>query len=142
PNRQTAQPRQGGTPKIDIAKDAVIQASAVLGKRDTLGVVAFDEGAHWALPATRGPAPDVVQNAVSPIEPDGQTNVRAGLQAAEETLSQINAKIKHVILLTDGWSRGGDNLDISQRMRDAGITLSVVGAGGGSADYLKRLAET
>ncbi len=142
PNRQTAQPRQGGTPKIDIAKDAIIQASAVLGKRDTLGVVAFDEGAHWVLPATRGPAPDEVQSAVSPIEPDGQTNVRAGLQAAEEALSQINAKIKHVILLTDGWSRGGDNLDISQRMHDEGITLSVVAAGGGSADYLKRVAET
>jgi Mg-chelatase subunit ChlD len=142
PNRQTAQPRQGGTPKIDIAKEAVIQASAILGKRDTLGVVAFDESAHWALPATRGPTAEDVQNAVSPIQPDGQTNVRAGLQAAEETLQQTNAKIKHVILLTDGWSRGGDNLDIAQRMHDAGITLTVVGAGGGSADYLKRLAET
>jgi Mg-chelatase subunit ChlD len=142
PNRQTAQPRQGGTPKIDIAKDAVIQASAVLGKRDTIGVVAFDEGAHWALPATRGATPDTVQQAVTPLLPDGQTNIRAGLQAAEEALNNTNAKIKHVILLTDGWSRGGDNLDISQRMHDAGITLSVVAAGGGSADYLKQLAET
>ena len=74
--------------------------------------------------------------------PDGQTNVRAGLQAAEEALNKTNAKIKHVILLTDGWSRGGDNLDIAQRMHDAGMTLSVVAAGGGSADYLKQLAET
>jgi Mg-chelatase subunit ChlD len=142
PNRQTAQPRQGGTPKIDIAKDAVIQASAVLGQRDTVGVVAFDDGAHWALPATRGPSADQVEGAVAPLQPDGQTNVRAGLQAAEEALQQTNAKIKHVILLTDGWSSGGDNLDIAKRMHDAGVTLSVVGAGGGSADYLKRLAET
>jgi Mg-chelatase subunit ChlD len=142
PNRQTAQPRQGGTPKIDIAKDAVIQASAIMGKRDTIGVVAFDEGAHWALPATRGPTADAVQNAVTPLLPDGQTNVRAGLQAAEEALNNTNAKIKHVILLTDGWSRGGDNKDLVQRMHDAGITLSVVAAGGGSADYLKQLADT
>jgi Ca-activated chloride channel family protein len=142
PNRQTAQPLQGGTPKIDIAKDAVVQASAVLGKRDTVGVVAFDDGAHWALPAQRGPSPDTVQNAVAPLLPDGQTNVRAGLQAAEDALNNTNAKIKHAILLTDGWSRGGDNLDITQRMRDEGITVSVVAAGGGSADYLKRIAET
>ncbi|HEX9374414.1 MAG TPA: FixH family protein, partial [Roseiflexaceae bacterium] len=142
PNRQTAQPRQGGTPKIDIAKDAVIQASAVLGKRDTIGIVAFDQGAHWALPATRGPTPDTVQSAVSPLLPEGQTNVRAGLQAAEEALNNTNAKIKHAILLTDGWSRGGDNLDIAQRMHDEGITLSVIAAGSGSADYLKRIAET
>ena len=142
PNRQTAQPRQGGTPKIDIAKEAVVQASAVLGKRDTIGVVAFDEGAHWALPATRGPSAEQVKNAVAPLQPDGQTNVRAGLQAAEETLQQTSAKIKHIILLTDGWSGGGDNLDIAKRLHDAGATLSVVGAGGGSADYLKQLAET
>jgi uncharacterized membrane protein len=143
PNRQTAQPQQGGTPKIDIAKDAVIQASAILGKRDTIGVVAFDDAAHWALPATRGATPDAVESAVTPLLPDGQTNVRAGLQAAEDALNNnTTAKIKHIILLTDGWSRGGDNLDLAQRMHDEGITLSVVGAGGGSADYLKRLAET
>jgi Mg-chelatase subunit ChlD len=142
PNRQTSQPQQGGTPKIDIAKDAVIQASAILGERDTIGIVTFDEGAHWALPVTRGAKPDEVESAVAPVLPDGQTNVRVGLQAAEEALNATNAKIKHVILLTDGWSRGGDNLDLAQRMRDAGITISVVGAGGGSADYLKNLADT
>ncbi len=142
PDRQTSQPRQGGTPKIDIAKEAVVQASAILGERDTIGVVAFDEGAHWALPVTRGAKPDVVESAVAPVLPDGQTNVRVGLQAAEEALNKTDAKIKHVILLTDGWSRGGDNLDLAQRMRDEGITISVVGAGGGSADYLQNLADT
>src|SRR5262249_51834395 len=39
-------------------------------------------------------------------------------------------------------SRGGDNLAIARRLHDAGITLSVVAACSGSADYLKRLAET
>ncbi len=141
PNRQTAQFRQGGIPKVDIAKDAVVQASALLGQQDTLGVVAFDDSAHWVLPAQRGAGVDTVENSVSSVQPQGSTNVRAGLLAAEETLNNTDARIKHAILLTDGWSGGGDNLEIAQRMRDAGITLSVVAAGSGSADYLERLAQ-
>jgi hypothetical protein len=61
--------------------------------------------------------------------------------AAQEALEKTDARIKHVILLTDGWSGGGDNLDVAQQMRAQGITLSVVAAGGGSADYLQQLAD-
>jgi Mg-chelatase subunit ChlD len=141
PNRQTAQFREGGVRKVDIAKDAVLQASAVLREHDTVGVVAFDGSAHWVVPAQRDPSEDALRSALAPIAPEGGTNVQAGLQAAEEALLHIDARIKHVILLTDGWSGGGNNLDAAQRMREAGITLSVVAAGGGSADYLRKLAE-
>lgn len=142
PNPALSQSIEGGTPKIDIAKDAVVQASALLGEQDSIGVVAFNEGAQWALPVTHDANPNQVLEAVTPLLPDGQTDVRVGLVAAEEALLRTDAKIKHVILLTDGWSRGGDNLDVVQRMRDEGITTSVVGAGAGSAEYLADMAAT
>jgi hypothetical protein len=114
----------------------------VLRDHDTVGVVAFDSTAHWTLPAgLRGPNNDAIRDAVAPIEPTGGTNVHAGLVAAQEALQKADARIKHVILLTDGWSGGGDNLDVAQQMRAQGITLSVVAAGGGSADYLKQVAD-
>lgn len=140
PNRRTAQLNEGGEPKIDIAKEAVIQASSLLGDNDTLGIVTFDNSAHWALPTTRGASPADVAEAVADVQPVGNTNVRSGLRAAEEALAKTDARIKHVVLLTDGWGEGGDNVDIAQRMRDNGITLSVVAAGGGSATYLEGLA--
>ena len=140
PNRQTAQFRQGGVPKVDIAKDAMVQAAALLGQQDTLGVVAFDDSAHWVLPAQRGVSVSAVQDAVASVAPLGTTNVRAGLLAAEDQLNHTDARIKHAILLTDGWTSSGANLEIARRMRDAGITLSVVAAGSGSADYLANLA--
>jgi hypothetical protein len=55
-------------------------------------------------------------------------------------LATVDARIKHVILLTDGWGGGGDQADLAQSFRDQGITLSVVAAGGGSANYLEQLA--
>jgi Mg-chelatase subunit ChlD len=142
PNRQTARSFESGPRKVDIAKDAVVQASAVLRERDTVGVVAFDSGAHWALPASpRGASSDAIRDAIAPIEPEGGTNVHAGLVAAQESLQQADARIKHIILLTDGWSGGGDNLEVAQQMRAQGITLSVVAAGGGSAAYLEQVAD-
>jgi uncharacterized membrane protein/NAD(P)H-hydrate repair Nnr-like enzyme with NAD(P)H-hydrate epimerase domain len=142
PNRQTAQFREGGARKVDIAKEAVIKAASVLGPQDSFGVVTFDEAAHWTLPTRQGAGLDEVESAVSPVAPEGSTNVREGLLAAEEALRNVDARIKHAILLTDGWSGGGDNMEVARRMQEAGVTLSVVAAGGGSADYLNTLAET
>jgi len=131
-----------GVVKIDLAKEAVIQASALLGERDTLGVVAFDSSAHWVLPAKRGAKANEVEDAISNVKPQGNTNIRAGLLGAEEALLKTDARVKHALLLTDGWGGGGDNLDLAQKLRDEGITLSVVAAGSGSAKQLESLAET
>ena len=57
------------------------------------------------------------------------------------SLEKTTATRRHIVLLTDGWSRSGDYTALIARMKAAGITLSTVGAGGGSADILKQLAE-
>lgn len=134
--------REGGVQKVDIGKDAVLQASALLRPNDKLGVVAFDDAPHWAVEIAEKPSSDEVLAALRGIAPNGTTNVRSGLLAAKAALEKTTAKVKHIILLTDGWSSGSDNLDLAREMRDAGITLSTVAAGGGSAPYLERLAQT
>ncbi len=126
--------------KIDIAKDAIAQATALLSDQDTVGVVTFDGAAFPTFPATRGATVEQVMEAVSGVEPRGPTNIRAGLLRAEEMLQQVDARIKHMILLTDGWGSGGDQFDIAARLREQGITLTVVAAGSGSANYLQQLA--
>lgn len=131
----------GGVQKVDIAKDAVIQASALLRQDDTVGVVAFDNAPHWAIQPQKLPTLDQIQEAIAPIAPNGQTNIRGGLLAAKDVLAKVDARVKHVILLTDGWSSGPDNLDVAQEMRKAGVTLSTVAAGAGSAPFLEKLAQ-
>lgn len=128
------------TRKIDIAKDAIAQATALLSNHDTVGVVTFDGAAFPTFAATRGATVEQVMEAVAGVEPRGPTNLRAGLLRAEEMLQQVDARIKHMILLTDGWGSGGDLLDIAARLREQGITLTVVAAGSGSASYLQQLA--
>ncbi|NTU86105.1 MAG: VWA domain-containing protein, partial [Chloroflexales bacterium] len=126
--------------KVDIAKQAVADAAALLREHDTIGVITFDRAAYETLPATRGASIAQVVSALESVQPRGSTNVRQGLLAAGAMLARVDARIKHVILLTDGWGAGGSNLDLAGDLHDQGVTLSVVAAGGGSADYLEQMA--
>lgn len=128
-----------GFEKVDIAKEAILRAADALSPTDQLGVVAFDEGAHWAVHT--GPI-DVLglQNSLG-FRADGQTNIYAGLKAAYDDLIRNPAKLRHIILITDGWSQSGAYDQLLADMQAAGITLSTIGTGGGSADILRRLAE-
>ena len=130
-----------GIPKVDIGKEAILRAVAALTARDEFGVVAFDEDAHWAIrTAPLGNVGDV-ESQISGIKADGQTNIFAGLSEAVASLEKTTATRRHIVLLTDGWSRSGDYEALLTRMAAAGITLSTVGAGGGAADILRTLAE-
>lgn len=131
----------GGTRKIDIAKEAVAQAAAVLGKDDKFGVVTFDDRANWTIALDKVPSQDDITAALAPVPPSGGTNIVSGMQAALDQLKTSDAKIKHAILLTDGWGRETDISGIAQQMSESGITLSVVAAGNGSDNQLATFAE-
>ncbi|HEY7591220.1 MAG TPA: VWA domain-containing protein [Candidatus Limnocylindrales bacterium] len=131
----------GGPRKVDIGKEAILRAAAALTARDELGVVAFDDSAHWVIRTAPLDQVGNVQAAVAGIQPVGQTNIFAGLNEAVLSLEQARATRRHIILLTDGWSSSGQYDDILKRMKAAGITLSTVGAGGGSNPFLEQLAK-
>ena len=130
-----------GVPKVDIGKEAILRAVAALTPRDEFGVVAFNENAHWVIHTEPLASVGDVEAQIAGIKADGQTNIFAGLSEAVASLEKTAATRRHIVLLTDGWSRSGDYTALIERMKTAGITLSTVGAGGGSADVLRQLAE-
>jgi hypothetical protein len=67
--------------------------------------------------------------------------MRSGVEAAYQALLEIEARRKHVVLLTDGWVHTGNLSSLVQEMEVNGITFSVVAAGGGAAEYLEDLAQ-
>ncbi|MEA2607920.1 MAG: hypothetical protein QOJ75_163, partial [Chloroflexota bacterium] len=130
----------GGVRKVDIGKEAILRAAAALTARDEIGVVGFNEAAHWVVRTQ--PLGDVtdLQGQIAGIEPNGQTNIYAGLDQAVQSLEGATATRRHIILLTDGWSTSGQYDQILARMKADGITLSTVGAGGGANPFLEQLA--
>lgn len=138
---QTYTPVETGQPKVDIAKEAIMRAAAALGDQDQIGIVTFDSQAHWTLNIEPRPSDLALENAIGTFTADGQTNILSGVTAAYQGLEKVNAKRKHIILMTDGWVHTGDLTPLVEKMKAEGITLSVIAAGEGSATYLKALAE-
>ncbi len=130
-----------GVRKVDIGKEAILRAASALSAQDELGVVAFDQAAHWVIhTAPLGGLQDI-QAAIAGIQPNGQTNIFAGLDQAVQSLEKATATRRHIILLTDGWSSSGQYDAILKQMKADGITLSTVGAGGGANPFLEQLAK-
>ncbi len=130
-----------GVRKVDIGKEAILRAAAAMSARDQLGIVAFDESAHWVVHTQPlGGIPDL-GGAIAGIQPLGQTNIFAGLDQAVKSLETTTATRRHIILLTDGWSTSGQYDAILKQMKADGITLSTVGAGGGANPFLAQLAK-
>jgi uncharacterized membrane protein len=130
-----------GVRKVDIGKEAILRAAAALTERDELGVVSFNEQAHWVVRTQPLSQIADLQGSITGIEPIGQTNIFAGLEQAVTSLEGAAATRRHIILLTDGWSSSGQYDAILARMKAAGITLSTVGAGGGANPFLEGLAQ-
>ncbi len=131
----------GGVRKVDIGKEAILRAAAALTERDELGVVSFNEQAHWVVRTQPLGGIEDLQGSIAGLQPIGQTNIFAGLEQAVDSLEDATATRRHIILLTDGWSSSGQYDAIIARMKAAGITLSTVGAGGGSNPFLEGLAK-
>ena len=94
----------GGVQKVDIGKEAILRAAAAMTERDELGVVAFNESAHWVVKTQPLGNVGDLQGQIAGIRADGQTNIYAGLDEAVKSLDGVTATRRHIILLTDGWS--------------------------------------
>ena len=129
-----------GLAKVDLAKDAVMQAARAIGRADYAGVVLFDADAHWAMRMEQFSDASVIQEKIGGAEASGGTNIIAGVSEAVDALKGVSAKFKHLILLTDGWSNSGNYDVLIEDMKKEGITLSIVAAGDGSAPQLEELA--
>lgn len=137
---QVYTPVETGQPKVDIAKEAIMRSAAALSDQDYFGVVTFDEQAHWALEVQPLVGPGALENAIGTFMANGTTNMYTGVLEAYRALQGVDAKRKHIMLMTDGWVRTGELNDLVAQMREEGITLSVIAAGEGSAEYLRDLS--
>jgi uncharacterized membrane protein len=131
----------GSQRKVDLAKEAVRQAAMLLEPSDQSALVAFDDRSYTLWPLQTNEDPARFSSVVAGINADGGTNIYSGLAAAVDEVEGAAAPLKHVILLTDGWSDATGYERVLSRMDAHGITLSIVAIGQGSASYLKQLAE-
>ncbi|NLF30822.1 MAG: VWA domain-containing protein [Planctomycetes bacterium] len=117
---------------IALARQAAKAAVELLSGQDLAGVVAFDGSPYVVSPLAAATDAGGVCRAIDQLIAGGGTNMYPAMEAGMAMLQQAHAKIRHMLILSDGQSLPGDFQGLASRMSDAGITLSTVALGDGA----------
>src|SRR5690606_30181390 len=96
-DRSGSMDESGGTgrTKLDLAKEAVYQASLGLSQQDQIGLVVFADEAQWVLDRQPLPWAVAIERALGSVGPGGGTAIRPGLELAAAALAAADARVKH-----------------------------------------------
>ncbi len=128
---------------IEMAKAACKATLSTLQGDDLLEVIAFDSTPIRYVKMQPSRYRSRIQNDIQRIQPGGGTEIFSSLDMAYQDLSVVQARKKHVILLTDGQAPAQGIKDLVQAMLSESITVTTVGLGEGTnQDLLRLIADT
>lgn len=127
--------------KVELAKAAAKAASDLLSPKDYISVIAFDSDTYPVVPIQSASNPSGVAAQIASITATGGTTMAPAMEEALRQLSASPAKLKHVILLTDGVSTPGPFYELASAMARNNITVSTVAVGtSADRDLLSQIA--
>jgi Ca-activated chloride channel family protein len=127
--------------KIEAAKESARATSEVLSPSDLITVIGFDNQPTTVVRLQRASNRMRIATDISRLQAGGGTNIYPALREAYEVLQAANAKVKHVIVLSDGQAPYDGIADLCQEMRSARITVSAVGIGDADRNLLNLIAD-
>jgi len=140
-------PAEDGTrTKMDLAALGASSAIELLSDNDQVGVIAVDSMAHVIIRLTSAAQKRSIIPRVRSIKSmGGGIFVYTGLMAGSRMLADSNIPSKHLILFSDAADseEPGQYKELIEKMRAAGMTISVIGLGSESdcdAEFLKDVA--
>ena len=122
--------------KFEYAMKAAMMVVENLSDRDVISLIVFGDRAIVLSPAGKAVNKDYLYHRLTEFEPEGNTNLSAGMLEAFAQIDSKSAEGQHkqVIVLTDGLANRGvtDPLELSAmvaKARKRGIHLSTIGCG-------------
>ncbi|MDH5493330.1 MAG: VWA domain-containing protein, partial [Myxococcales bacterium] len=116
--------------KIELAKEAARATAEMLGADDHIAVIGFDSTPRRIVQMQSARNRLRIVRDIGRLSAGGGTAIFPALDMAYQDLAVTRARIKHVILLTDGQAPEQGIPELVQVMRAEGITVSSVGLGG------------
>lgn len=127
---------------LDLAKQAAVSALDNLRDIDYIGVIAFDDGYEETVKLQKASNHTAIENSIYSISCEGGTSIYPALDAAVNALENNPAKVKHIILLTDGQDSYDNYSRVISKINNGQITLSAVAVGQGcNQSLLNMLSE-
>lgn len=124
----------GGTKevsKLTLAKEAASKSVDSLRKTDEISVMTFDDSFGWVVERQLVGDRSGAKELISGIGLGGGTSIYPALEAGYKDALESDAKIKHIILLTDGQDGFPQHEyeALINEMKEDNITLSTVSVG-------------
>ena len=126
------QQRVGEVSRLEIAKQAPVEAIELLHEEGLAGVVVFDSEATTLLPLQPVGERAALAQVLEPLQPGGGTSIYPALVEAYEQMRLVDAAARHIVVMTDGLSQPGDFDTILDLITGDGITVSTVAIGQGA----------
>jgi Ca-activated chloride channel family protein len=128
---------------MELCKSAAQAAVDVMADEQAVGVLTFDDRYDWNIPLRKvGANRADIRRKIADITAGGETLIFPALEQAYLALRTAKARVKHVVLLSDGKSYPDEYEALVGKMVKANITVSTV-AVGPSADpeLLRNIAQ-
>ena len=119
----------GPAEKLGMAKEAAIQTTDLMAERDRIGVISFDGAASWAVPMTSLVHRSRIQDASSKMQAGGGTDIYPALKESYGALHRESTAQRHIILMSDGVTMGGDFETLIRMGTRRDITLTAIAIG-------------
>jgi uncharacterized membrane protein len=116
-------------PAMELSKEAVKAAVDVLQRDHRFGLVTFNDQFDWTVPLQTLGDRAAIKRTISAIMPSSHTNIFPALDAAYKALQRIEARSRHVILLSDGQTYPDEYERLVTAMNAARLTVSTVAVG-------------
>jgi uncharacterized membrane protein len=127
---------------MEMAKAACRATVETLQGDDLIEVIAFDSTPARYVKMQPARYRSRIQNDIARIQPGGGTEIFSSLDMAYQDLSVVQARKKHVVLLTDGQAPVQGIKDLATGMLAEAITVTTVGLGEGvNQDLLRTVAD-
>lgn len=131
--------------RMDMVKTTAIELMRNLRPQDVLSLIIFSDKAEVILPAGSRMDTREIETRIQMLQTFGGTEIFNGLNAGyNEVARHANPRyVNHIILITDGKTYGDEQrcLELAQKARAQGISISALGIGGEWNDvFLDQLA--
>ena len=133
----------GSRTQQQVANESAALAVRTLDRTDLVGAIGFSNDPYTVMEL--GPNLDPERNGqkLRSISSGGGTNMYPAVRRAGEWLRQVDAEVKHVIVLSDGQSMGDAEQGVldAEQMQADGISVTTIAVGDGADSYtLTRIA--
>ncbi|MDE0185137.1 MAG: VWA domain-containing protein [Candidatus Poribacteria bacterium] len=125
----------GADQKIELAIEGVRAAVRVLDEEDRVGLIGFAANPPIKMFIAPTNEHERINRGVGKLSPGGGTEMYPSLEKAHEVLKEIDAKQKHIILLSDGKSDGAFT-PLARRIAADQISVTTIAIGDAAGQQL------